>query len=226
MFRLIALVCMAGLVVALLGHRVIFGAVKVKRAPRTVRRFSLWERFIHIVTVLGFLSLGVSGFFVALQGERLHHALWVFHVAMAFVFVSGLTALVITWAKDGRFAMHDWKWVFCAGGYLGFGKHPPAGRFNAGQKGYLWAVGLLGVVCLVSGLGRAYPVFSPLGQEILYQVHRWGALAFVLAAIVHLYLGTIGNPGTFNAMVTGKVTPEWAEQHHPVWWGEIKDNGK
>jgi formate dehydrogenase subunit gamma len=76
---------------------------------------------------------------------------------------------------------------------------------------------------LITGLGRVYPVFGPLGQEILYQVHRYGALAFVLGAVVHLYLGTIGNPGTFMVMLTGKVSKEWAEKHHPNWYESIKD---
>ena len=82
---------------------------------------------------------------------------------------------------------------------------------------------LLGIITAVTGLGRVNPLFDVLGQEIIYQVHRYGALAFVLAAVVHLYLGTIANPGTLGAMMLGKVSSKWAEDHHPIWWEKIKN---
>lgn len=224
MFRDIALIGMVATVVAVLGHRVIFGAVKMGdgERKRTVRRFSLWERFMHVVTVLGFLALAVTGFAEVVQGEPLEGWLWVIHMAVAPLFILGLAAVLLTWAKDGRFASYDWQWVKVLGGYLRFGGHPPAGRFNAGQKAYFWAAALLGLSALVSGLGCVFPVFGPLGQEILYQVHRWTALVFVLSAIVHLYLGTLANPGTFLAVILGRVSPAWAETHHPVWWKDIQ----
>jgi formate dehydrogenase subunit gamma len=59
-------------------------------------------------------------------------------------------------------------------------------------------------------------------QEFFYQAHRYSALLFVMGGIVHLYLGTICNPGTFGAMLTGKVTPEWAAGHHPLWWEKVR----
>jgi cytochrome b subunit of formate dehydrogenase len=82
-------------------------------------------------------------------------------------------------------------------------------------------VGLLGLAALLSGLGRVMPVLDPFGQEILYYVHRTAALLLVMAALAHLYLGTFANPGTLGAMLLGRVTPEWAEKHHPDWWREI-----
>jgi formate dehydrogenase subunit gamma len=226
MFRIIVLIGIAATVVAILGHLVVFGPRRVAgpKTRRAVRRFSIWERLIHVVTVLGFLALATTGF-LAVIGQRspLHGWLWVIHVGAAPVFSFGLTLVVITWARDGLFAPCDWEWTKAFGGYLWGGKHPPAERFNGGQKVYLWAVALLGLVSLVTGLGRAVPVLDAFGQELLYQVHRYSALLFVMAAIGHLYLGTFANPGTFGAMLTGKVTPQWAEQHHPLWWKTINE---
>lgn len=225
MFRIIVLVGVAATVAAVFGHFALFGPKKVQGGrQRVVRRFSLWEQFVHLVTLAGFLTLAATGFIAAFGAEaRLHGWLWVIHFLAAPVFVLGLVGMTISWAKDGLFEPHDWEWARKAGGYLWGDKHAPADRFNAGQKGYLWAVGLLGLATLVSGLGRVNPLFDVLGQDILYQVHRYGALFFIMAAIVHLYLGTIANPGTLGAMLFGRVSSKWAEDHHPLWWEKIKN---
>ena len=109
------------------------------------------------------------------------------------------------------------------GGYLGFGsnKDLEAGRFNAGQKAYLWIMAGLGLAVILSGLGRMAPVLGPAGQEWLYQIHRYSTLLAIMAVIGHAYLGTFANPGTFRVAVTGRVTQQWAERHHPVWWEEL-----
>jgi len=227
MFRTIVLVGVAATVVAIVGHLVLFGAKRLGKGQgkRTVRRFSLWERFIHLLTVAGFLALVLTGFYaVVFLKSALHGWLWVIHVASAPALVIGLLLVLVTWAKDGRFTPCDWEWALKFGGYLWGDKHAPAERFNAGQKAYFWIVGLFGFVALVTGLGRAVPMLDPCGQEFLYQVHRYCALAFLLAGITHLYLGTFANPGTLGAMLTGKVTTRWAETHHPLWWKSLKED--
>ncbi len=226
MFRTIVLISIAATVVAIVGHFLVFGPKRIsEKAKRTVRRFSMWERFLHTVTVLGFLALVATGL-VAVIGQRspLHGWMWVFHVGIAPLFAFGLPLLVMTWARDAMFAPYDWEWAIKFGGYLWGDKHAPAGRFNAGQKAYFWTIGLLGFAAVVSGFGRAVPMLDLTGQELLYQVHRYTALLFVLAGIVHLYLGTICNPGTLGAMLTGKVTPPWAESHHPLWWKSLEES--
>ena len=230
MFRTIVLMGIAASVAAVVGHYVIFGPKRVDTTERkrTVRRFRLWERFIHVVTLAGFLALIVTGLIAAIGPVRaLHGWLWLIHVAAAPVFMVGLCGLIASWSRDCRFTPHDWEWAKRFGGYLWGEKHAPAERFNGGQKAYLWTVGFLGLVSLLSGLGRIVPVLDPEGQYILYQLHRLSALFFVMAAIVHLYLGTVANPGTFGAMLLGRVTPQWAKNHHPIWWDQIdKKSGK
>ena len=44
---------------------------------------------------------------------------------------------------------------------------------------------------------------------------------FVAMIIGHVYLGTAAEPGTFRSMVRGTVTKEWAQLHHPRWYGEV-----
>ncbi len=229
MFRLIAAIGMVATVAAVLGHFVLFGPKRLKdpKQARKVKRFGIWERLVHSITVLSFLGLACTGFYsVLVLGSPLHGWWWLLHVAAVPVFTAALTVMALTWAKDGMFVPLDWDWALRLGGYLWFGKHAPAGRFNAGQKAYLWAAAFLGAVVLISGLGRIFPVFDAEGQDLVYQVHRYAALLFVLAGITHLYLGTIANPGTLGAMMFGKVSRMWAEEHHPQWWETIKDSHK
>jgi hypothetical protein len=43
----------------------------------------------------------------------------------------------------------------------------------------------------------------------------------MLAGIwVHIYLSTIGQPGTLQAMTRGVVKRAWAWTHHPAWYAE------
>ena len=39
--------------------------------------------------------------------------------------------------------------------------------------------------------------------------------------IVHVYLTTIGNPGTLEGMLYGNVRRIWARTHHPKWYKEV-----
>ncbi len=53
----------------------------------------------------------------------------------------------------------------------------------------------------------------------------WHAiLAFVLMAIVlaHIYIGSVGMEGAYDAMGSGEVDEAWAEQHHSIWLEEYK----
>jgi formate dehydrogenase subunit gamma len=49
-------------------------------------------------------------------------------------------------------------------------------------------------------------------------------MGFVLMAIIlaHIYIGSIGMEGAFDAMGTGEVDEAWAEQHHSIWLAEVK----
>jgi len=226
MFRMIVLLGIAATLLAVLGHYVLFGPKRLSRASaaRTVHRFGLGERFLHLVTLAGFVTMCVSGLTpVIAEGAVVRGWYWLIHVAAAPVFIAGLVSLLASWAMDCRFQRHDWEWAKKFGGYLWGDKHAPADRFNAGQKAYLWAVALLSLLVLLSGLGRVVPVFDAEGQDVVYQIHRYSALLLVLAAITHLYLGTLANPGTLGSMILGKVTPEWAEHHHPIWRGSTKN---
>jgi formate dehydrogenase subunit gamma len=62
-------------------------------------------------------------------------------------------------------------------------------------------------------------------QEEMQLAQLWHAiLALVLTAIIfgHIYIGTLGMEGAFDAMGKGEVDVEWAREHHSIWAAEVE----
>jgi formate dehydrogenase subunit gamma len=38
----------------------------------------------------------------------------------------------------------------------------------------------------------------------------------------HIYMGTVGTEGAYQAMKTGYVDETWARQHHELWYEDIR----
>ena len=220
MFRLISLIALAGTVAICMLHYAAFRAKRWRpgESAASVYRFSVWERLIHALGILGFLTLAGTGFWaVIVRRAPLDGWLWMVHAAAGGIFAAAMVLMTLLWAMDCRFERSDWRWARNLGGYLGSGGNLPAGRFNAGQKAFFWFGALLGLVTLSSGLALMVPIFSAAFQESICQIHRYGSLLFVMSVILHLYLATLANPGTARSMVVGTVSTEWAEHHHPLW---------
>jgi formate dehydrogenase subunit gamma len=49
-------------------------------------------------------------------------------------------------------------------------------------------------------------------------------VALVLTAVIiaHIYIGSIGMEGAFDAMGTGQVDENWAREHHDLWLAELQ----
>src|SRR2546429_7911017 len=105
-------------------------------------------------------------------------------------------------------------------------KHePPSGRFNAGEKLWFWGgASMLGIIVSMSGYVLDFPNFDQTRQtmQIAHVVHSIGAVLFMLGAMGHIYMGTLGMAGAYDAMRTGYVDEEWAREHHAYWYNDIK----
>ena len=112
----------------------------------------------------------------------------------------------------------DVEWLKRGGGIVGH-DHPPAYRFNAGQKMIYWIVVLGGGAVAVSGYLLMFPFYATdiAGMQLAQIVHGVVAVLFVAAMLAHIYIGTIGMEGAFEAMGTGTVDVNWAKQHHSLW---------
>jgi formate dehydrogenase subunit gamma len=58
------------------------------------------------------------------------------------------------------------------------------------------------------------------GMQIAQAVHAIIALPFVAVILAHIYIGTIGMEGAFEAMGKGTVDRNWAKEHHSLWLEE------
>ena len=60
-------------------------------------------------------------------------------------------------------------------------------------------------------------------EEMQYATswHSIVALFLVCVIIGHIYIGTLGMEGAFDAMSTGEVDVNWAKEHHSIWAEEV-----
>ncbi len=61
--------------------------------------------------------------------------------------------------------------------------------------------------------------------QIWTVVHAVIAMLFIAGILAHIYIGTVGMEGAFEAMGTGEVDLNWAEQHHSLWVEEEEEKG-
>ena len=198
-----------------------------------------YERFVHWLLAISCLLLCFTGmgmmykelnFFGNIMGGL--HNLKAGHNITGVVFgVALLLAIQMWWREAGVFVFpEDLDWFKTAGGYLWHvDKVAETGKYNPGQKMFFLTIALFGVLMLVTGFFMWFPAYFPLGLELFrwaYTLHALGFFVIFAFFFVHLYLGTIGNPGTVQAMITGWVTRNWLKKQHPKWLKEMEREGK
>jgi formate dehydrogenase subunit gamma len=112
----------------------------------------------------------------------------------------------------------DIDWLRQGGGFVK-GKHAPAGRFNLGEKLVYWLSLAAGVAVSLSGLLLLFPFYGTniADMQLAQVAHAVVAILFVALILAHVYIGTLGMEGAFEAMGTGEVDLNWAKEHHDLW---------
>ncbi len=204
-----------------------------------ILRFAAFERFVHWLTAVSFVILALTGLNITfgkwvllpLMGNQAFSALTIWgkyaHNFFAWPFMLGVILIFIIWIKDNLPNKVDANWLRKGGGLLG-GGDPPAERFNAGQKIIFWAAVLGGVVLSLSGLTLLFPfsVAAIDGMQTADLVHAVLAQLMIAVFLAHIYIGTLGMEGAFDAMGTGEVDLNWAKQHHDLWLEEEQAKAK
>ena len=258
-----------GLLLATIGLLDLFYLVRGKlridgeKTGRTITRFKAFERFSHWLLAGSFIVLGITGIItligrkyiipmfgheafatMAVASKWIHNNIsWAFMLALVFVFV--------LWVIHNLPDRTDINWIAKGGGILG-GGHPPAKKFNAGQKLIFWSVIVLGGSISASGLSLLFPFELPMfaatfeklnaiglpqlvglgtlptelaPHEEMQYAQLWHAIvSFILMAIIiaHIYIGSVGMEGAYDAMGSGEVEEQWAKEHHSLWVEEVK----
>src|ERR1700745_1955129 len=88
---------------------------------------------------------------------------------------------------------------------------PDVGFFNAGQKAMFWEIVVGSIAYVITGVIMWFPeIFGRGLVAISYVIHDISALIMLAGIFIHIYLGTIGEPGTMQAMTRGTVSEAWA----------------
>ena len=102
---------------------------------------------------------------------------------------------------------------------------PPAERFNAGQKWLFWGFFWCAVLLLLSGLILWFPQWIPWNLRVLRYtavlLHAVTALLTIGLFILHVYMGTAMERGSFHAIVRGDVSAAWARSYHRLWYEQL-----
>ena len=197
---------------------------------RVILRFTWLDRFIHWSTAITFSILAISGLimlfgkavllpligytlfsWLAVLGKNLHNF-------AGPLFSLCVLMLFFNFVRDNFPGPGDWRWIRHFGGLIS--KHePPSGRFNAGEKLWFWGgASMLGIIVSMSGYVLDFPNFDQSRQtmQIAHVIHSIGAVLFMLGAMGHIYMGTLGMAGAYDAMRTGYVDEEWGASITPT----------
>ena len=196
-----------------------------------VHRFNAVQRVLHwtaagsfFVLLLSGLGLFAHAFFNYFDffGGPVRGIL--FHKWAGVIFFSSSVLLFLGNVREVcRFDKDDRRWFAALGGYFSRKKPElPQGKYNAGQK-------LFGIFSILAALvmgATGLMIWNPIAYDrsltqFSFMLHGLFFILFMMAAIVHIYLGSIGNPGTLEGMLWGRVKTIWAKKHAIKWYKEV-----
>jgi len=209
-----------------------------KETGRVIERFTYVERAAHWVNAIAFVVLAVSGiimafgkfFLLPVIGSTLFgwlaYALKNVHNFTGPLFAVSLVVVIVTFARDNLPSKEDITWLLKGGGLFG-GHEVPSHRFNAGEKVLFWSgVFLFGLLVVGSGvfLDKIVPAveYTRANMQVAHMIHATAAVLMMAMFMGHIYMGTIGMSGAYDAMKTGYVDETWAKEHHELWYDDIK----
>ena len=256
---------LVAMIAVLVVYLAIRGPIRIEgeKTGRTILRFTAIERFSHWLLAGSFILLGLSGLIVLFGRVALIPVFgkdffsvvalaskWI-HNNVAWAFMAALVMVFVCWVVHNVPNRADLVWLAKGGGLFSRHVHPPARKFNAGQKIVFWVVIVLGISISASGLSLLFPfempmfaktfeILNALGlpqlvgmgelrtemtphEEMQYAQLWHTVVAFVFMAIIiaHIYLGSIGMEGAFESMESGEVDRQWAKEHHSLWYEEV-----
>ncbi|MDJ0827368.1 MAG: formate dehydrogenase subunit gamma [Rhodobacter sp.] len=262
-----ALLGMIGLLVL---FRLLRGKIMIEAGPAgtKIERFNALERFAHWLLAGSFILLGITGLIVLFGrnglmdwiGKEAYSTLaeiskWV-HNNVSWAFMLALVLVFFLWVLRNIPHTRDLVWLMKGGGLFSKHSHPPAGKFNAGQKLIFWSVIVLGASVSASGLALLFPFELPMFGKTFVALNQIGApgwigmdplpeqltphaemqlasawhgivaFAMIVIIIAHIYIGSVGMEGAFDAMGDGQVDLNWAKEHHSLWVEEVQAEAK
>ena len=209
-----------------------------KPVGRFIQRFSDMDRLAHWTMAISFVILAITGLIITFGKYVLLPVIgytlfsWIavisknLHNFVAPVFLFSVPVFIVLFLRDNLPRLYDMQWMLKFGGMLSkSAEHIPTGRFNAGEKALFWGlVCVFSVALCISGAIMLFPNYDQgrLVMQVANVTHVVCALLAIAMSCFHIYLGTVGMKGAYDAMRTGYVDETWAKEHHQIWYEEVK----
>ncbi len=199
-------------------------------ANNRIERFSTSERVLHWVVTLSFFTLVLTGlglfspmfrgFFLLFGGGQ--NAILIHKTAGVIFFFASIRMYLLNREEISTLTENDWSWIRKKGCYLSKEDCQfNLGKFNPGQKLFALSIAAATLVLGVTGIFIWAPTLFPrIIVQLSLMLHGLMFVCSIMFAVVHVYLATLGNPGTLESMLWGSVTRPWAKHHHARWYKE------
>ena len=204
------------------------------RPDGRICRYSLKERVVHWLAGLSYIYLLITGLAV--------WSPWLFWLATLFgggtasrevhpwiglVFVVAVFLMYGLWSGQMHTTQSDREFWHALPHYIRNEDEqvPAADRFNAGQKMLFWGFFWCAILLLLSGVVLWFPNRIPWSFRYLRYasviIHPVAALLTIGLFIIHVYMGTAMERGSFHSIVSGDVSTGWARKFHPTWYERL-----
>ncbi len=197
-------------------------------------RHPVYTRVLHWAVALFFFLALFSGFGIYLPwlfrwfspifgGGPLARAM---HPWLGLGFVIFFGFQVLNWLRPMAWTKTDTDWILNIKRVVSGEETleaPETGFFNAGQKAQCWEIVAGSIAYLITGIimWMGASVFGRITVAVSYVIHDISALIMLGGIFIHIYLSTIGEPGTFHSMTRGAVSEAWAWTFHPAWYKQV-----
>lgn len=150
------------------------------------------RKLAYIVALLSFIILAITGFYPTLiKGEHISGYLIMIHATFGPVLAVCLAVLAVMWAGKSRFNNKDWPWFSRLVEKATLVKTETDTTDNntcLWQKIGFWLIIFLSLPLILSMVLSMLPYFGTHWQELFLFIHRYTALVFAIAVLVHTHI--------------------------------------
>jgi formate dehydrogenase subunit gamma len=204
------------------------------RNEELIARYSMGERVNHWFGALTYIYLLMTGlafwspylFWLAtVVGGGTTARFW--HPWVGLAFAASLGWTFVEWRRDMKVDKDDRAWAKAIPDYIQNEdeKLPPQGRFNFGQKLFFWGMVYSVILLVLSGVALWYTEALPWSLRFVRYtailIHASVAMITIGLFLIHVYMSTILEEGSFGSMVHGTVTRAWAWTFHRNWYYQV-----
>ncbi|MCJ7778878.1 MAG: cytochrome b/b6 domain-containing protein [Sedimentisphaerales bacterium] len=156
--------------------------------PQKLSLADAFRKLVHLLALLCFAILFITGFYSKIIHGTTISGYWLMvHATAAPVFAVCVAILACFWANNCRLNKNYWPWLQRILQREAINKEVPQ-KHELAQKICFWLIIVLTLPLILSIILSMFPFFGTYWQGFLADTHRYAAVFFSLAVIVHTYL--------------------------------------